>query len=59
MNKSIIKSIKDKLLVLLFAVSLAFVISSASTSLIYTDDQIHNADIVNAVDLEAGNILSH
>lgn len=59
MNKSIMKSIKDKLLVLLFAVTLAFVVSAGTTSLIYADGHMNNADIVDtAVEADDFNTLA-
>jgi hypothetical protein len=36
-----IKTIKDKLIVLLFAVTLAFVVSTAASNLIYAGGHIH------------------
>lgn len=54
-----IKTIKDKLLVLLFAVTLAFVVSTAASNMIYADGHMHNADIVEtAVEADDFNTLA-
>jgi uncharacterized surface protein with fasciclin (FAS1) repeats len=55
-GNKMIKTIKDKLIVLLFAVNLAFVVSTAASNLIYAGGHIHNADIqVTTTDIEASN----
>lgn len=56
-----IKTIKDKLIVLLFAVTLAFIVSNAASNLIYAGGHIHinqtaSIESIN-ISLESNSIL--